>query len=164
MVLSLTESPDYSCLGHPWQAAVVWDPANLLLISLCIGQIKRTVALLNMFSTSRKHFVFQAILSGRSITSTKVHGADSQTTLPGNHTLSMTGYEPRLCERGTAATARLPMSPSSVESTPVPQLLDFLISARIWISFDIFPQGAIDGICILVEATPSQPAWLLGPE
>ena len=56
-----------------------------------------------------------------------VDGTASQTTVPGYHTLSMTGYEPRVCEWGPAATARLLLSPSAVESTPVlqdSQLLD----------------------------------------
>ena len=33
--------PDHSCPGHLWEAAVVWAPATLRLISVCIGQITR---------------------------------------------------------------------------------------------------------------------------
>ena len=71
------------------------------LLQLCgiylrvLEKFSATVVLFNIFSTSRKHFVFQAILSVRAITSTNVDGKASQTTVPGYHTLSMTGYEPR---------------------------------------------------------------------
>ena len=58
---------------------------------LCVlAKLSATVVLFNIFSTSRKHFVFQAILSLRAITSTNVDGTASQTTVPGYHTLSMT--------------------------------------------------------------------------
>ena len=67
---------------------------------LCVlAKLSATVVLFNIFSTSRKHFVFQAILSHRAITSTNVDGTASQTTVPGYHTLTMTGYE-ALCVSG----------------------------------------------------------------
>ena len=61
---------------------------------LCVlAKLSATVVLFNIFSTSRKHFVFQAILSLRAITSTNADSTASQTTVPGYHTLSMTaGY------------------------------------------------------------------------
>ena len=47
---------------------------------LCVlAKLSATVVLFNIFSTSRKHFVFQAILSHRVITSTNVDGTASQT-------------------------------------------------------------------------------------
>ena len=47
----------------------------LQLCGLCLcvlAKLSATVVLFNIFSTSRKHFVFQAILSHRAITSTNV--------------------------------------------------------------------------------------------
>ena len=64
-------------------------------LHLCVlAKFTATVVLFDIFSTFRKHFVLQAILSLRAITSTNVDGTASQTTVPGYHTLSMTGYEP----------------------------------------------------------------------
>ena len=61
---------------------------------LCVlAKLSATVVLFNIFYTSRKHFVFQVILSHRAITSTNVDGTASQTAVPGYHTLSITGYE-----------------------------------------------------------------------
>ena len=66
------------------------------LLQLCglylcmLAKLSATVILFNIFSTSRKHFVFQAILSHRAITSTNVDSTASQTTVPGYDTLSKT--------------------------------------------------------------------------
>ena len=63
---------------------------------LCVlATLVATVVIFNIFSTSRKHFVFQAILLHRTITSTNVDGTASQTTVPGYHTLSITGPPPQ---------------------------------------------------------------------
>ena len=63
---------------------------------LCVlAKSSATVVLFNNSSTSRKHFVFQAILSHRAINSTNVDGTASQTPVPGYHTLSMTQTAPR---------------------------------------------------------------------
>ena len=79
-------------------------------IYLCVlGNLIATAVLFNIFSTSRKHS-FQVILSLRGIASTNVDGTASQTTVSGYHTLSMTDYEPRVCECGPAATTRLLLS------------------------------------------------------
>ena len=48
-----------------------------------LGKLSATVVLFNIFSTSRNHFVFQAILSHRAITSTNVDGTASQTPCQG---------------------------------------------------------------------------------
>ena len=138
------------------------------LLQLCglypcvLAKLSATVVPFNIFSASRKHFVVQAILSHRAITSTNVDGAASQTTVPGYHTLSMTGYESRVREWGPAATARLLLSPSAVESTPVLQDLDVLESSRIWRYFWIFFRGELlpqsdhtAGVCFLLETTLS---------
>ena len=45
---------------------------------LCVlAKLSATVVLFSIFSTSRKHFVFQAFLSHRAITSTNVDGTAS---------------------------------------------------------------------------------------
>ena len=78
-----------------------------------------------------------------------------------------------MCEWGPAATARLLLSPSVVESTPVlhdSQLLDpsvfgyFRILQYLNIFVVMFPRGATAGVSFLPEATLSQPACLLGPD
>ena len=74
------------------------QPSSELLqlygLYLCVlSKLSTTVVLFNIFSTYRKQFVFQAILSHRAITSTNADSTASQTTVPGYHTLSMTGYE-----------------------------------------------------------------------
>ena len=56
----------------------------------------------------------------------------------------MTGYEPRVCGWGPAATARLLLSPSAVESTPFLQDLDIFGSSRIW---DIFLYFSVGSYC-----------------
>ena len=68
---------------------------------------------------------------------TNVNGTASQTTVPGYHTLSITGYEALCVSGGPATTARLLLSPSAVESTPVFQDLDIFGSSRIWKRLDI---------------------------
>ena len=132
---------------------------------LCVlAKLCATVVLFTIFSTSWKHFVFQAIISHRAITSTNVDGTVSKTTVPGYYTLFMPGYEPRVREWGPAATARLLLSLSAVESTPVLHDLDIFYSSRIWKFLDIFPWGATVGVFFLLETTLSQPACLLGPD
>ena len=69
-----------------------------------------------------------------------------------------------MCEWGPAATARLLLSPSAVESTPVLQDLYIFGSSRILIFLDIFPRGATERVFFLLEATLSQLACLLGPD
>ena len=82
------------------------------------------------------------MLSHRAITSTNVDGTASQTIVLGYHTLSMTGCEPRVCEWGPAATARLLLWPSAVESTPVLQDINIFGSSRIWIFLGYFSAGS----------------------
>ena len=112
---------------------------QLCVIYLCVLAILcATVALFNIFYTSRKHFIFQAILLLGAITSTNVDGTASQTIVPGHHTLYRTGYEAPVCEWVPAATARLLLSPGAVESTPVLQNFDIFGSSSIWIFFIFF--------------------------
>ena len=70
---------------------------------------------------------------------------------------------PCLCEWGPAATARLLLSRSAVESLPILQDFDIFGSSRVWIFLDIFSTGSYCR-CFLLDATLSQPACLLGPD
>ena len=61
---------------------------------LCVlAKLSATVVLFNIFAISRKHFVFQAILSHRAITSTNVDSTAFQTTVPGYRTLFVSSLE-----------------------------------------------------------------------
>ena len=78
------------------------------LLQLCglypcvLGKLSATVVLFNIFSTYRKHFVFQAILSHRATISTNVDSTSSQTTVPGYHKLSITRTQLPRTQRETS--------------------------------------------------------------
>ena len=147
------------------------QPSSWLLLYLCVlAKVSATVVLFNIFSTSRKNFVFQAIFWHRAITSTIVVGTAAQTTVPGYHTLSITGYEPRVCEWGPAAAASLLLSPSAVESTPVLQDLQFFNPPAFGYFFSFFrwellPKSAFcwrpHGVNALITG-PGLITWALG--
>ena len=108
---------------------------------MCVSaKFSATVVLFNIFSTSRKHFVSQAILLHRAISSPNVDGTASQTTVPGYHKLSVAGYETScvlvgVCgDRASTAVAECcgEHTPSSIIclSLEPPGILYFLIFFR----------------------------------
>ena len=106
-------------------------------LHLCVlAKLSATVVLFNMFFASRKHFVFQAILSHRAITSTNVDGTAFRTTVPGYHTLSMTERLLHYVD-DRPAVGSLTTSPdlddaTMVTRTSIPHFVDLVIDHDIF--------------------------------
>ena len=126
MALSCTSFRIIAVLVIPWK-----QPSSGLLklcgLYLCVmATLIATVVLFNIFSTSRKHFAFQAILSHRAITSTNVDGTASQTTVPGYHTVSMTAWLGRISSRCPLGDHNYSMCPLSFLATLIPVCVPYL--------------------------------------
>ena len=85
-----------------------------------------------MFTTSLHLLLNTEALESSRLSTAQCHQPDYRrghslsATVLGYTTIFIIGYEPRVCEWGPAATARLLLSPSAVEGTPVLQDLQLL--------------------------------------